>query len=325
MTDNASPPQSGNRWYSILGFQFSRRQVKRAALLLAVGVLAGYVAFMAWYIPPRATSRLIRSVNGWVFSYGPEQISNVAVARFFHQQARMIGLTPTDEEAQGVELVSSKVTDKWMHHLKPLEGLKLLHIHERQLGPGLADLSELPELSNIVVFNLRTSDLSHLQRLPNLTGVSLVQADCSGVDLSQLTALPKLSFLEFPSTTLTAQQFEQISQIKTLHELGLSSATINSADLKGFAPLAKMPTLQFLSLNEATDTAAEEIARIESLTHLTITNCMLTDKGATSLAKLRKLKDLHLHGCDNPLDVESLRKLMPGCRINYRYLPHRTR
>ena len=324
MTENASPPRSTNRWYSILGFQFSRRQAIRAALLLAVGGLAFCLAFAAWYIPPRATSRLIRSVGGWV-QYRPEHIPNMFVARFLLQPTRMVGLTATDEEVEDVQLVQSKVTDDWLHHLKLLEGLRHLHIHERQLGPGLTDLAELPELSTIAVWHLRTGDLSHLQRLPNLGGVSLVQSDCSGIDLSQLALLSRLTLLQFPSTTLTARQFEQISQIKTLHQLGMYSANMDAVGHEGIAQLANLPSLQILQLHKATDTAAEAIAKIESLTYLSIENCMLTDKGAASLAKLRNLKDLSLQGCDNPLDVDALRKLMPGCRINYRYFPFRTR
>ena len=315
MTDNITPPQSTNRWYSILGFQFSRRQAIRAAKLLAAGGIAFCVAFAAWYIPPRATSRWIRSVGGWV-NYRSEQIPNVFVARLFHQQARMVGLTATDEEVESVQLTQSKVTDTWLHHLKPLEGLKYLHIDERQLGPGLADIAELSELSNIAVWHLCSGDLGHLQQLPNLTGVSLVQATCSDIDLSKLVLLPKLNWIEFPSTPLTARQFEQLSQIKTLYSLNVSTATIDAAEL-GLAHLAKLPALQHLYINDVTDEALAALAQVKSLSYLMIDGANLSDEGAASLAKLPKLQYLQLTHCVRPLDIEALRKQMPSCRITY--------
>ena len=257
MTDTTTPPQSTNRWYTILGFQFSRQQLMRAAKLLAAGGIAFCVAFAAWYIPPRATSRLIRSVGGSV-NYRPEQIPNVFVARLFHQQVRMFGLTATDEDVEDVQLTQSEVTDAWLPHLKPLEGLKHLYIDERQLGPGLANLAELPELSGIAIWNLRTGDLSHLQRLPNLRGVSLVQADCSGLDLCELTSLSRLETLGFPATTLTARQFEQIAQITTLSTLDLSSTAIDSGQ-EGIVHLTKLPKLNALFIRDVTDKVAEPL------------------------------------------------------------------
>ncbi len=315
MTDNSLPPPSTNRWYSILGFQFSRRQALRAALLLAAGVFVFCVAFCAWYIPPRATSRLIRSVGGWV-NYRPEQVPNMFVARLFHQQARMVGFTATDEEVENVQLTQSKVTDTWLHHLKPLEGLKHLHIHERQLGPGLADLTELPELTNIAVWHLCSGDLGHLPQLPHLTGVSLVQTACPDIDLSKLALLPKLNWIEFPSSPLTARQFEQLAQIKTLNSINIAHAKLDAAGREGIAHLAKLPSLQFLYINDVTDETAAQIAKIESLTYLTIEGAKLTDEGVASLAKLPKLQQLQLRRCHLPNDIEALHKQMPRLLIH---------
>ena len=317
MTDTTTtPPQSTNRWYSILGFQFSRQQSIRAAIVLVAGGGALCVTFAAWYLPPRATSRLIRSVGGNV-SYRSEQVPNVFVARLFHQQARMIGLTATDDEVESVQLTQSKMTDDWLHHLKPLEGLKHLHIHERQLGPGLVDLAELSELTNIAVWQLCSGDLGHLQRLPNLTGVSLVQATCSDIDLSKLALLPKLNWIEFPSTPLTTWQFEQLAQIKTLHSINIAHAKLDVAGLEGIAHLAKLPTLQILYAGDVRDETAAVLAKLESLTYLVIEGARLTDEGAAALAKLTNLQNLQLQQCVRPLDIETLRKQMPRCQIYY--------
>ena len=316
MTDNTTPPPFTNRWYSILGFQFSRRQAIRAAKLLAAGGLAFCVAFAAWYIPPRATSRLVRSVGGTI-RYRPEQVPNVFVARLFHQQALMVGLTVTDEEIEDVDLVQSKVTDNWLHHLKSLEGLKHLHIHERQLGPGLVDLADLPELTNIAVWQLGSGDLGHLQQLPNLTGVSLVQAACADIDLSKLALLPKLYWAGFPSTPLTARQFEQLAQIKTLTSINIAHAMLDADGLEGVGHLAKLPSLRNLYVGDVTDETAALIAKIASLTFLMIERPNLTDEGAASLAKLTKLQNLQLQQSLRPIDIEALRKQMPRCQITY--------
>ncbi len=316
MTDNTSPPQSTNRWYSILGFQFSRQQAIRAAKLLAAGGVAFCVAFAAWYIPPRATSLLIWSVGGAV-NYRHQNVPNTFVARFLLQSTRMVGLTATDEEIESVQLTQLTVTDDWLHHLKTLEGLKHLHIHERQLGPGLADLAEFSELTHIAVWHLCSGDLGHLQQLPNLTGVSLVQAACADVDLSKLALLPKLNWVEFISTPLTARQFEQLAQIKTLNSINIAHGKLDAAGQEGIAHLAKLPSLQFLYINDVTDETAAVLAKIESLTYLMIDRSNLTDDGAAALAKLTKLQNLQLQQCVRPIDIEALRKQMPKCQINY--------
>ena len=324
MTEEAPPPRSTTRWYSILGFQFSRPQAIRGAKLLAAGGIAFCVVFAAWYIPPRATSRLVRSVGGHV-NYRPEQMSNFPFARFYHSQSQMFGFTATDEEVDFVQLSQSKVTDAWLYHIKPLEELRYLSIHERQLGPGLASLADTETLTTVNLWHLCSGDLAHLQALPNLTAVTLVQIDCADIDLSKLALLPRLTSLQFSSTVVTARQLEQISQIKTLDSLYFRPIKLDGPACEALRHLATLPKLQNLLINGATDETAQLLANIESLTYLGIENARLTDAGATALAKLRNLRDLHLGGCDNPINIQSLQKQMPQCRINYSYSPHSKR
>lgn len=305
-----------NRWYSILGFHFSRRQAIRAAMVLLVGGIAFGVAFFAWYIPPRATSRLVRSVGGSLF-YRSESLSNVFVVRIFDQQARLVGLTATDEKIDGVQLHLSHVNDSWLHHLKPLEGLTTLHIHERQLGPGLAELAEIPELTNVVVWHLCTGDLGHLRLLPHLTGVSLVQASCTDVDLSGLASLPQLQFMEFTSSQLTDRLSEQIARIESLQTLNIAHARLDANGVKEIEHLAKLPKLRTLYLRGITDETAAILATMPSLRFLMIDDANLTDVGAASLAQLTGLQTLQLQNCVSPININALRKQMVGCQIYY--------
>lgn len=324
MTDTTTPPQSTNRGYTILGFQFSRQQLMRAAKLLAAGGIAFCVAFAAWYIPPRATSRLVRSMGGNVY-FQNEQVPNMLVTRFYHQQARMFGLTPTDAEVIQVDLSNSKVTDIWLHHLKVLEELDMLVIHERQLGPGLAELAKLPKLSDFSVMQLSSGDLSHLQQLPNLTTVALIRVTGSDIDLSKLASLPRLEFMEIPNFPLTVRQFQQIAQIKTLNKLNISGVKIDAEQLEGVAHLAKLPKLQTLFINDVTVETSAVLAKIESLTHLIISDASLTDEIVASLAQLRNMKIMQLDRCARSIDIEALRRQLPSCQINYsvRQMPAR--
>ena len=307
MTEDAPPPQSTTRWYSILGFQFSRPQAIRGAKLLAAGGIAFCVAFSAWYIPPRATSRSVRSVGGSV-NYRPEQMSNFPFARFFHSQSQMFGFTATDEEVDFVQLTQSTVTDAWLHHLQPLEELRHLSIHERQLGPGLAGLAESEHLTTVHLWHLCSGDLAHLQTLPNLAAVTLVQNDCADIDLSKLALLPRLTYLQFSSYTITARQLEQIAQIKGLNSLHFRRSKMDEPACEALRLLATLPKLQILAINGATDETANVVANIESLTYLGFENARLTDVGAAALAKLRNLRDLQLVGCEHPIDIQTDRK-----------------
>ena len=315
MTENASPPRSTNRWFSILGFQFSRRQAIRAAMLLAAGVCACCVAFSAWYYPPRATSRLIRSVGG-VVEHQPEQVSNVLIAQFLRRQSRLFGLEPTDDEIHQVVLTESEVTDSWLHHLKALNGLRSLRIHGRQFGPGLAELKELPELSQIAITQLRKQDLGQLQQFPNLQRVELHMPDFPDIDLSKLVSLQRLRSLSLRGIATTEQQLEQIAQCKSLVSLSIDYC-LGEPTRKRIDHLARLPSLQNLHITGVTDETVAQFAKIDSLTYLTINGASLTDEGVASLTKLSKLQYLQLHQCDPAIDAEALRKQMPGCRIHY--------
>jgi len=328
MTDSNPPPFRTNRWYSILGFQFSRKQALHGAAILSVGCLAFAIAFAAWYVPPRATSRLIRSVGGYV-SYRPEQMSNFPFARFLHSQSQLFGFTTTDEEVDFVQLTQSNVTDAWLHHLQPLEELRHLSIHERQLGPGLADLANCETLAAVSLWHPCSCDLAHLNLLPNLTTVTLVQNTCPDIDLNKLTLMPRLTSLGFSSATVTARQLDQITQIKTLTSLNLSFVKLDASGNEALRHLAMMPKLQILTISGATDETANVLADVlantESLTYLGVMHSSLTDTGAAALPKIRNLRDLNLSGCDNHLNIQVLQKQMPQCRINYSYSPHSKR
>lgn len=315
MTDNTTPPRSTNRWFSILGFQFSRRQAIRAAMLLAAGVCACCVAFSAWYYPPRATSRLIRSAGGNV-DFLDEQVSNVLVAQFLHLPTRLFGLEPTDDEIHQVRLTESEVTDSWLHHLKALNRLRSLRIHGRQFGPGLAELKELSELSQISITQLRKQDLGQLQQFSNLQFVVLNFPDFPDIDLSKLASLRRLQTLSLSGIATTEQQLEQIAQCKSLEALTIDHC-LGEPARKQIDHLARLPSLKFLHITDVTDETATQIAEIKSLTHLMINGANLTDEGVASLAKLPKLQYLQLRQCDPAIDAEALRKLMPRCQIHY--------
>ncbi len=307
-------PPSGlrpSRWHSIFGFRFSRRQLIRATAVVVIAGIALGLTFAAWYRPPRATRRLIQSAGGSV-EYQREP--NVLVQQFAGQQFRRLGLVPADEEIERVGLLQSSVSDDWLHHLKGLDGLKILDLHERQLGPGLAELKGLPGLSSVGVYGLCDGDLKHLQALPNLREIRIGQPKCPDVDLSKLSSLTKLGSLSLSFRPVTARQLEQVSRISSLHALDLQSATIPQSELSGLAHLAALTKLETLYVGDVSDEGIAHITKLNSLQYLCFCGARLTDEGLVPLSKLRNLKDLRLSGCTGAFNVEMLRRNMPKCR-----------
>lgn len=313
--DDSSTTQP-DRWYTIVGFQFSRRQAQRAALLFTLGVVAFCVAFTAWYLPPRATSRLIRSVGGSVtFRYNINSAPRIVLT--FLSPMRTFGFTETDQKAEWVDITQSKVTDEWLVHLKPLESLKHLHIHERQLGPGLGELAELTELNNIGIWQLSKGNLEHLKLLPYLSSVVLIQSNVSDVDLSSLAQLPQLNSLQFSSTVITAETLRQASTIRSLTSLNMYQTNLDADVIRGMEHLTRLPMLQHLHINVVNDELARAISKLSSLTYLSIQEGDLTDEGAASLAQLTNLRGMYLTNSLRQINVDALRKQMPQCQITF--------
>ncbi|MBS0207033.1 MAG: hypothetical protein JSS49_29505 [Planctomycetes bacterium] len=312
-----SPLTTMNRSYSVLGFQFSRRQAIRAAMALAIGCAAAGAVLCAWYFPPRAISRQVRR-NGGRVNYKPDINPRMPLDRFAVSQRKLLGLTPTDEYIHQVDLDQAHVGDQWLRNLKPLSGLQRLCIHERQLGPGLADLSQLQGLSTVRIWQCCTGDLGHLQHLPKLEHVILFQTDCSDLNVGPLASIPTLTKLEFSTSTVTSQQLEQISKIRTLNMLGLAASNLNSDSMRGLAHLAQLPNLDNLYISDVTTEGAKSISKIQSLSYLFIRNGHLTDESIAVLAELPHLRHLNLENNSHPINEATLRQKMPRCKfINY--------
>lgn len=307
------------RWYSVLGFQFTRRQLIRASILFAIGAAVLWLAFAGWYYPPRWTSVQIRAVGGWV-SYRPEQgIPNRYVDGLVNGPARMIGLTATDEEADSVQLQQAQVTDAWLDHLRPLEGLRRLDLDERQLGPGLKHLGELKELSNVGIWRICSADIGHLRSLSNLRAVRIVHPTCE-VDLGQLAQIPHLTGLEFLGQSITRRQLEQISRLDGLVNVHLWTTRIEGDAVEGLSQWGRLSKLQQLFLYQVTDEMAVDLARIQSLEAMQIDDPKLTLRGVESLAKLKRLRYLILQRCSQEIDVDAFGKRLPQCEVRIRRL-----
>ncbi|MBX9693044.1 MAG: hypothetical protein K2Z81_11715 [Cyanobacteria bacterium] len=174
----------------------------------------------------------------------------------------------------------------------------------------------------------------------SLTEIYLGDIDLTGLDLSVLQKLPNLHSVDLANSSIDEKTLISLGRIKTLHSISLCgvsgiqpiaidhltnlpllvrldlSSTIfgrNSLDY-----LHKLPALKCLLLNHVgvRDSDLSRLAKL-SLKELSLEENPISERGMSSLASMSTLSLLSLLSCREllPVDVESLQKKLPGCKI----------
>lgn len=144
--------------------------------------------------------------------------------------------------------------------------------------------------------------LSHLKVL-RLAGNELTDAG-----VSSLSQLRNLEQLDLSRTRVTNEALTSIAKLKNLRMLFLSETSLDDANLD---VIARLPHLGVLTLNNGTrisDTGVGALAESRSLTVLTVSGPLITNRAVVELAKMKQLTLLMLR--DTNIDDESVDYLL---------------
>ena len=169
------------------------------------------------------------------------------------------------------------------------------------------DLSYMPNLKRLALYNQRISDISPLEKLYSLTYLGL-GSNYIG-DLEPLLELPWLQYLDVSANPITNKEIEQLNTLSILWGLDLSGTKVTSiygirnmklnylslyeckmGDCNGLEKMTTLDNLILTGVNNAiTERAIDKVALLSNLKILKI-----FDSGNFNMKKLSNLKSLEL-------------------------------
>lgn len=156
----------------------------------------------------------------------------------------------------------------------------------------LSDLRALP-LKRVGIGQCALTDrgLVHLDGLPNVEYLALLNTRCTGSGLRFLPSPERLRVLSFESSELNDEGMRQIGRLTGLQELLLRSSNLTDTRLRFLAPL-------------------------KNLKELDISGCPVSDGGIKTLSALTGLYRLEVSRTRiSQRGIETLQELMPGTTI----------
>lgn len=147
------------------------------------------------------------------------------------------------------------------HKLYSDELWKIVNLEIPSDAQSLADLSKMPFLEEISIYEGSVTDLSPLASLSNLTRLSIIDTPVSSSDLAYLAELPKLTELTLSGCGLSS--IADLAPAAGLTDLDLSFNTIGN-----LLPLADMKKLEAVDVSHNAVTSLSVFSRLPALTEL---------------------------------------------------------
>lgn len=195
--------------------------------------------------------------------------------------------------------------------LAKLPALRSIHLHwyypdQNPNGPaGLAKLAALTELTELQVnFPLGDANLKALTALKQMRTLSLPASQFTKESMDLLATFPRLTSLtlQYAEPPLTDEITAKLKELKGLKTLRLHTGTISEATMVAVSNLSELEVLDLSGsqLKPNADKAMPHIAKLVKLKELHlgnptyIANNIITDAGLKELASLKKLRTLRL-------------------------------
>ena len=192
----------------------------------------------------------------------------------------------------------------------------------------LGQLSHIPLLSHLCLFDVPDAALATMPRLDRLEILDLSRCDIHSGGLACLSQLPNLRCLLLNPHTLNDGDLAALTLSKSLEELSLSGgsnyedrtpsfSTPRSLGAMSLTQLGVIPSLQKLDLTglPITNEGLAAVSKFIQLQFLNLDGTMMNDAGLVHLEQMKQLRHLSLQG--TVVGIEAAIQLqhdhLPGC------------
>lgn len=225
----------------------------------------------------------------------------------------------TDSDVRGVVLLGSRVESDWLPRLQKLSTLELLSLHDRQLGPELGQLGNLPKLRHFSINSASAGCLVHAAPLHQVKSLSLWRPTREDLGFSALARHGGIRNVFFGECPYAGDFLEQLAALPALEELQFQwSGGITTEQFETLGRMTRLKALVFSGTRVLDDDAFEQISLLPNLKTLLTRRSLISisDRGFDALARMTALRELSFGvGELTPDKADALRRRMPGCEI----------
>lgn len=249
-------------------------------------------------------------------------------------------------EIEEVVLIRTPVSEEGLAEFANLPSLRKIHlIHTKVTGAGLrlltgnnleqltlhgdaitsADLDSLREFSHLreLTINCASVDLSKLSGLSTLIFLEQLNVrGCQGLEqgfVEQLQSLESLRSFEFDANRVSLGTIEQLASLARLEELDLTASDISNPELEKLLALEKLSTLKLNGCTNITDASLLIIAQFENLNRLYLSHSSVHGTGLAYLSKLPRLREVAIFSgqLDRPgrQALKEFQQMRPDCVV----------
>ena len=200
-------------------------------------------------------------------------------------------------------LMLTQVTDNQLASLRGWSGVEEIGLTGTTFSDsGLESISNLPKLRQLMIFgrhgtesnaNITDAGIAALKNLENLQLLALnFCPKVKGTGFADLSQLPKLETVVVHGLSLDKAGMAALASLPHVKMLAFDVPQLPS---DAFAPLAKLQSIEQLSLNNAEsfdDQAAAFVSKLRSLQQLGLFNAKLTNDGLAHFSQLTNLRGI---------------------------------
>ena len=200
-------------------------------------------------------------------------------------------LGPND--LQGLEFITTGLTDDGLQHIEHLSGLKRLDLRDNELtDKALEHMAPLKKLESVALDRLGITDegLKILSNFQSLKYLSLSHNNLDGSGLKYLKNLKNLHCIDISSTPMNGQPLKYLDQ-QELSDLNAMSSKVSDADCAIFRNLKLTGTLS-------------------------LSKCAISNAGLRNLGTLPRLRQLWVMGTQiDAKGVQAFKRTNPRCQV----------